>query len=129
MILFKKWFKHKVKPYIYCVNQFLHEKCHKKWNQECKQKQSVLFNFCNMFYLLTSSTQKIPWWAPVFKPDFYIFSNNEKLQKIYRNFIDAFLLCHASLSNKVITFSKLWGFHKGSLSGKKNILCKYFGCE
>ena len=82
MILFKKWAKHKVKSYIYCVNQFLREKRHKKWNQECKQKQSLLFNFCNIFDLLTSRTQKIAWWPPVFKPDFYIFSYNEQLRKI-----------------------------------------------
>ena len=43
-ILFKKWAKHKVK-YIYCVIQFLCDKPHKRWNQECKQKQSLLFNF------------------------------------------------------------------------------------
>ena len=36
MILFKKWAKHEVKSYIYCVDQFLREKRHKKWNQECK---------------------------------------------------------------------------------------------
>ena len=38
MILFNKQAKHKVKSYIYCVNQFLRKKRHKKWNQECKQK-------------------------------------------------------------------------------------------
>ena len=65
MILFKKWAKHKVKSYIYCVNQFLREKRHKKWNQERKEKQSLLFNFCNIFDLLTSRTQKIAWW-PLF---------------------------------------------------------------
>ena len=82
MILFKKWFKHKLKSYIYYVNQFLREKRHKKWNQECKQKQSLLFSFCNMFDLLTSTTQKIGWWPPVFKPDFYVFSFNKQLRKI-----------------------------------------------
>ena len=97
MILLKKWAKHKVKSYIYCVNQFLREKRHKKWNQECKQKQSLLFNFCNIFDLLTSRTQKIAWWPPVFKPDFYIFSFNEQLRKILKSFIDKFLLYHTSL--------------------------------
>ena len=58
MILFKKSAKHKVKSYIYCVNQVLREKRHTKLNQECKQKQSLLFNFCNSFDLLTSRTQK-----------------------------------------------------------------------
>ena len=76
MILFKKWAKRKVKSYIYCV-KFLRKKRHKKWNQECEQKQYLLFNFCNIFGLLTSRTQKIAWWPPVFKPDFYIFSYNE----------------------------------------------------
>ena len=53
MILFKKWAKHKVKSNIYYVDQFLRKKRHKKWNQECKQKQSLLFNFCNIFYLFS----------------------------------------------------------------------------
>ena len=48
MILFRKWAKHKDKSCIYCANQFLCEKRHKKWGQECKQKQSLLFNFCNI---------------------------------------------------------------------------------
>ena len=52
----------KVKSYIYCVNQFLHKKHHKKSNQECKQKQSLLFNFCNIFDLLIYGTEKIAWW-------------------------------------------------------------------
>ena len=90
MILFKKWAKDKVKSYIYCVNQFLHEKRHKKWNQECKQKQSRMFNFCNIFDLLTSRTQKIACWPPVFKPGFYIFLYNEQLMKIQRNFMGKF---------------------------------------
>ena len=62
MILFKKWAKNKsyiIKTYTDCVNQFSHEKCYKKWNQERKQKQSLSFNFCNIFDLLTSRTQKI----------------------------------------------------------------------
>ena len=102
MLLFKKWARHKVKSYIYCVNQFLREKSHNKWNQECKQKQSLLFNFCNIFDLLTSRAQKIAWWPCVFKSDFYIFSYNEKLRKIYRNFIDKFLSYHTSLILKVV---------------------------
>ena len=80
MILFKKWAKHKVKSYIYCENQFLREKLHKKRNQECKQKQSFLFNFWNIFDLLASRTQKIAWWISVFKIDFYIFPYNEQLR-------------------------------------------------
>ena len=109
MILFKKWARHKVKPYIYCVNQFFREKCHKKWNQECKRKQSLLFNFCNIFHLLSSRTQKIAWWAPVFKTYFYIFSYNEQLSSTI------FLLYHTSLNNKVMHLFKvtrtLWSLH------------------
>ena len=37
--------------HIYCVSQFLREKRHKIWNQECKQKQSLTFDFCNIFDL------------------------------------------------------------------------------
>ena len=85
MILFKKWAKHKVKSYIYCVNQFLRETRHKKWNRECKQKQYLLFNFCNSFDLLTSRTQKIAWWTPVFNLIFTYFSvmnNSGKIKEI-----------------------------------------------
>ena len=77
MILFKKWARHIVKSYIYCVNQLLPKKLNKKWNQERKQKHSRLFNFRNIFDPLTSRTQKIARWPPVLKPDFYIFSYNE----------------------------------------------------
>ena len=38
--------------------------------------KSLLLNFCNVFHLLISGTQKIDWKPPVFKPDFYIFSYN-----------------------------------------------------
>ena len=77
MVLLKKWARHKVKSYTYCVNQFLPEKHQKEWNQECKQKQSLMFNFYNIFDLLTSWTQKIAWWPPVFKHDFCIFPYND----------------------------------------------------
>ena len=70
MVLFKKWAKHEVKSYIYCVNQFLREKRHKKWSQECKQKQSLL------------------------KLVFTYFPT----MKIFKNFIDKFLLYHNSLN-------------------------------
>ena len=45
-----------------------------------------MFNFCSIFDLLTSRTQKIAWRSPAFKPDFIIFSYNEKLnlKKIHR---------------------------------------------
>ena len=61
MILFKKWAKHEVKSDIYCVNQSLREKHQEKknWNQEFKQKHSPLFNYCNIFDLVTSRTEKI----------------------------------------------------------------------
>ena len=52
-----------------------------KWNQEYKQKQSLLFNFYNILDLLTSRTEKIAW-PPVFKPDFYMFWYYEQLKKI-----------------------------------------------
>ena len=81
MILFKKLGKLKVKSYIYSVNQFLCEKRHKKLSRECKQRQSLLLNFCNILDLLTSRTQKIAWFPLAFKPDFYIFSFNEELGK------------------------------------------------
>ena len=67
MILFTKWATHTVKSYIYCVNQFLREK---------------RFQFFNVFDLLISRTQKIEWWLPVSKPDFYIYPYNEQLKKI-----------------------------------------------
>ena len=79
MILFKKWAKHKVKSDIYNVNEFLREKYHKKWNQECKQKQSRLFNFSNISDLLTTRTEKVAWRPPAL------------------NFIDTILLYHTSL--------------------------------
>ena len=100
MILFKTWAKHKVKSYIYCVNQFLPKKRHKNWSQECKQKQSLLFNFCNIFDLLISRTAKITWWSPIFKPNFYIFSYNGQLRKNSKNFMDKFLLYQTSLTLK-----------------------------
>ena len=33
MIMFKKWAKHKVKSYIYYVDQFFSKKHYKKWIQ------------------------------------------------------------------------------------------------
>ena len=59
MILFKKRAKHKVKSYIHCVHQLFRKKRHKKRNKEYKEKQSLLFNFRNIFDLLTSRTEKI----------------------------------------------------------------------
>ena len=85
----KKWAKHKVKSYIRCINQYLHEKHHEKWDHECKQRQFLLFNICNVFDLLTSRIEN---------DDFYIFSHNDQLRKTLKNFIYKFLLYHTSLS-------------------------------
>ena len=84
----------------------MREKRHKKWSQECKQKQSLLFIFCNIFDLLISRIEKIAWWVPVFKPDFYVFSYNEQFRKIQRNSMDKFLLYHTFLM--VIILKHLW---------------------
>ena len=82
-MLLQKWAQHKVKSYIYCANnQFLRQKRRKKWNQECKRKQSLLFNFCNSFGVSTSRTEKIAWWPPVFKHNIYIFFYNGQLRKV-----------------------------------------------
>ena len=59
MNLFKKFSQHKVKSNIYYVDQFLRKKRHKKINQECEQKQSLLLDFCNIFDLLTYRNQTI----------------------------------------------------------------------
>ena len=45
MILFKNWAKHKVKTYIYCVNQFSRQKHHKN---EAKNVNKNSF-FCSIF--------------------------------------------------------------------------------
>ena len=87
MILFKKWAKHKVESNIYCVNQFLHEKHHKKGSQEFKQKQSLLFSFCNIFDLLISRTAKIAWWPLFLNLIFTYFlswTTQENFEKIDR---------------------------------------------
>ena len=47
---------------------------------------------------MISRTEKIAWWPPAFKSDFYIFSYNDELRKIYRNFIEKFLLYYTSLN-------------------------------
>ena len=47
MILFKKWAKHKVKSYIYCVNQFLRKKRHKNETKNVN-KNSL---FCSIFVI------------------------------------------------------------------------------
>ena len=67
--------------YVLLKSVFARETPIKKWNQDCKQKQSRMFNFCKFFDLLISTTQKIALWPPVFKPDFHIFPYNEQLKK------------------------------------------------
>ena len=96
MILFKKWARHKVKSYIYYVNQFLRVKPIKNEIKNVNKK-SRMFTFCNIFDLFTSRTQKIVSWPLVFKPDLHIFPYNKQLRKIWGNFIDKFLLYHTSL--------------------------------
>ena len=51
------------------------------------------------FDLLTSRTQKIARWPPVFKRNFHIFSYNEQLYEIYEiwSFIHKFLWYHTFL--------------------------------
>ena len=49
MILFKKWGKHKAKPYIYCVNQFLGEKCHK--NAKNGSKNSLFYSIFVIYFI------------------------------------------------------------------------------
>ena len=87
----EKLAKYKVKLYIYSVNQFLRKKRHKKWIQD-----SFILN---IFDLLISRAKKLVWWPPVFKPNFYIFSYTKQLRKIWRYFIDKFLLYHTSLTH------------------------------
>ena len=99
----KKWVRHKVKSYIYCVNQSLRETCHKKWNQECKSKQYFLFNLCNIFDHLTFKTEKIAWWTSFFKSFFlHIFlssTTQENLKKLHRQI---FIVSY--LGNILVTF-------------------------
>ena len=73
------------------------EERHKNETKYVNENSSLLFNFCNIFDLLNSTTEEIVWWDPIFKPDFYIFSYYEHLRIIYRNSIDQFLLYHTSL--------------------------------
>ena len=80
IIKFNRWFCIKNEPN--CVNQFLRKKRHKKWRQECKQKQWLSFKFCKIFDILFSRTAKIAWWCLVFKSDFYMFSYNKELREI-----------------------------------------------
>ena len=70
MVLFKKWAKHKIKSDIYCVIHFLREKRHKTETKNVN-------NLFSIFDILNSRTEEIAWWPPVFKPDFYIFSNQQ----------------------------------------------------
>ena len=126
MILFRNEPSTKLNQIFFWVSQFLREKRHKKWSQEHKQKQSLLFSFCNIFDLLISRTAKIAWWPPVFKSDFYIFSYNEQLRKIWRNFMGKSLLYHTSLSVKssflmeACTLNNLLHYYKKTMSPRKS---------
>ena len=62
------------------------------WNDVCKQKKSLLFNFLNIIDLLTSRTDKIVCWPPVFT--YFPMMKNRKISK---KLIDKFLLYHTSL--------------------------------
>ena len=115
MSLLKKWARHKIKSFIYCVNQFLCQKPHKKWNQECKQKH--MFNFCNIFDLLISRTQKIAWWPPVFKPDFHNFPIiptfqsvlfYSELKKACGNFVWILKSVTSHCNISILSFPKQW---------------------
>ena len=50
MILLKKWAKHKVKSYIYCVNQFLRENAIK--NETKNVNKSSLFCIIFVIFLI-----------------------------------------------------------------------------
>ena len=72
------------------------EKHHKTWSQEWKQKQSLLFNFCNIFDLLISKTEKYHgeplFLSRIFK-NFPIMNNLENLKKFHGQvFIVSYLL-------------------------------------
>ena len=57
----KSYSRNKPNTNVNPIYQFLLEKKNKNCNQECKQKQSRLFKFCNIFDLLTSRTEEIAW--------------------------------------------------------------------
>ena len=50
MILFKIWAKHKVKSYIYCVNQFLRKKRHKNETKNVN-KNSLFYSIFVIFLI------------------------------------------------------------------------------
>ena len=94
MILLKEWARHKVRSFIYCVIQFFCEKPHKKWNQECKQKQSCSFVIFLIFWPLELRPRVLTLF-------FTYFPHNERFWKVSRNFIHKFLFSHTSLWSKV----------------------------
>ena len=74
-------------------------------------KNKLLFNFCNIFDLLTSRTQKIAWWPPVYRPGFFIFSYNEQeiLKKFHRQvFIVSNLKLHCYLAKFYLDHLGFW---------------------
>ena len=74
IIKFDRWPCSKL--FNYCVKSAF-----VRWNQECKQKQSCIFNFCKILDLFTWRIQKIVWRPQVFKPDFHIFPYNKQIRK------------------------------------------------
>ena len=74
IIKFDRWPCSKL--FNYCVKSAFVRR-----NQECKQKQSCMFNFCKILDLSTWRIQKIVWWPQVFKPDFHIFPYNKQIRK------------------------------------------------
>ena len=113
--MFKKWAKHKFKSYIYHVNQFLRQRRHKKWNQECKQKQSRLFNFCNIFDLLTPLELRKYYGDPLFLNLIFTYflkrTTQENLRKFHRQvFIVSYFLNFESCWKKELCNSSRWSF-------------------
>ena len=107
MILFKKSAKHNFK-YIFVVYiSFFTRNAIKKWNQECKKKQSLLFNFCNIFDLFSMMVS--------FKPDFYIFFYNEQLRKTKETSSTTFNVSHLlkvrSWISQFLKLDNIWTYY------------------
>ena len=84
MILSKKWSKHKVKSYIFCINLLLRGKLQKTRNQGCKQRKVSLFNFCNIFNLIFQNAEnsKNPLFINLKLTYFPIMNNSGKFKEI-----------------------------------------------
>ena len=65
-----------------------------KYVNKCSLFCSIFVTFL-IFWPLGLLCGIIVWWPPFFKPDFYIFSYNEKLRKIYKKIKrQVFILSH-----------------------------------